>query len=88
MDDRIWLEEGCPSGREEAHWDMVRELVAIEDAQRDATRPQPGRDRGEEAIHSEPVEPIGAAESLGDLPGRTDQAERPDYPQRKGKRAR
>lgn len=69
---RIWLEEGCPSGRKDVHWDMARELVAIE---------------GKEAIHPEPVEPIEAVESLGDLPGRTDQAERPDYPQRKGRRA-
>lgn len=85
---RIWLEEGCPSGREEAHWDMARELVAIEDNQRDATRPNPVKTEGEEAVHPEPVEPIEAVEGLGDLPGRTDQAERPDYPQRKGRRAR
>jgi hypothetical protein len=26
---RIWLEEGCPEGREKDHWDMATELVAI-----------------------------------------------------------
>jgi hypothetical protein len=26
----IWLEEGCPQGRAQAHWDMATELVAIE----------------------------------------------------------
>jgi Protein of unknown function (DUF2934) len=28
---RIWLEEGMPEGRENAHWDMATELIAIED---------------------------------------------------------
>ncbi|WP_225769958.1 DUF2934 domain-containing protein [Inquilinus sp. Marseille-Q2685] len=83
---RIWLEEGCPSGREEAHWDMARELVAIEDGQRDATRPNPVATEGEEVIHPEPVEPVEAVEGLGDLPGRTDQSEGRDYPKRKGRR--
>jgi hypothetical protein len=30
---RIWLEEGCPEGREKDHWDMATELVPIEDGQ-------------------------------------------------------
>jgi len=28
---RIWQEQGCPEGRDEAHWHMARQLVAIED---------------------------------------------------------
>ncbi|MGK9167207.1 DUF2934 domain-containing protein [Inquilinus limosus] len=86
---RIWLEEGCPSGREKVHWEMARELIAIEDSQRDATRPNPVATEGEEAIRDEPVEPIEAVENLGDLParGRADQAERPDYPKRKRDRS-
>ena len=28
---RIWEEEGRPEGRAEVHWDMARELIAIED---------------------------------------------------------
>jgi hypothetical protein len=27
----IWLEEGCPEGRAQVHWDMATELVAIEE---------------------------------------------------------
>jgi hypothetical protein len=30
----LWLEEGCPDGREKDHWDMATELVAIEDGQK------------------------------------------------------
>ena len=30
---RLWEEEGCPEGRELAHWDMATELVAMEDSQ-------------------------------------------------------
>src|SRR5882757_6497044 len=84
---RIWLEEGRPDGRAEAHWEMARELVAIEDNQRDATRPNPVATEGEAAVHSEPVEPIEAVESLGDVPGITDQGERQAYPKRRRKQA-
>jgi hypothetical protein len=27
---QIWLEEGCPEGRAEIHWEMAREFVANE----------------------------------------------------------
>jgi Protein of unknown function (DUF2934) len=27
----IWLDEGCPEGRADAHWQMASELVAIEE---------------------------------------------------------
>ena len=30
----IWLEEGCPEGRAQVHWDMATELVAIEETTR------------------------------------------------------
>ena len=30
---RLWQEEGCPVGRELAHWEKAKELVAIEDNQ-------------------------------------------------------
>ena len=30
---QIWLEEGCPNGRDEVHWEMARQLVAIEDVE-------------------------------------------------------
>ena len=28
---QIWLDEGCPAGRDEAHWELARQLVTIED---------------------------------------------------------
>ena len=36
---RIWLDEGCPQGRELDHWDKATQLVAIEDGQRSTLRP-------------------------------------------------
>jgi hypothetical protein len=36
---RIWLEAGCPEGRELDHWDMATELVAIEGGQRSTLKP-------------------------------------------------
>jgi hypothetical protein len=32
----LWLEEGCPEGRAEAHWTKASELVAQEEAPRAA----------------------------------------------------
>jgi hypothetical protein len=29
----IWLDEGCPEGRADMHWDMATELIAIEENQ-------------------------------------------------------
>src|SRR5829696_2843582 len=28
---RLWVEEGCPEGRSDVHWDRARELVADEE---------------------------------------------------------
>ena len=36
---QIWLEEGCPEGRELDHWNMATELVAIEDDQQSTLKP-------------------------------------------------
>lgn len=36
---QIWLEEGRPEGREAAHWEMARELVAIENEQKTTAKP-------------------------------------------------
>ncbi len=83
---QLWIEEGRPDGRDEAHWQMAEELVAIEDNQRFATKPNPMADGSGEAARGELVEPIEAVESLGDLPGKTDQGERPDYPKRRTRR--
>lgn len=77
---RIWQEEGQPRGRDEAHWEMARELVAQEDGQRLATEPNPAAQGKQRATRDEPVEPLQAVETLGDLPGLTDQGEEANYP--------
>jgi hypothetical protein len=68
---RLWVEEGCPEGRSEIHWDKACELVAIEQNQKLATRPAP---RGERT-RGEPVEPIESVRNAGEFPTLTDQGE-------------
>jgi hypothetical protein len=68
---RIWLEEGCPEGRELVHWDMATELVAIEDGQRSTLKPI------EKNLGplGEPIEPVEAVRNAGEFPTLTDQGE-------------
>jgi hypothetical protein len=63
----IWLDEGCPDGRAEAHWDMASELIAIEDNYRETLKPI--------GKGGEPVEPLLAIENAGEFPTLTDQGE-------------
>jgi hypothetical protein len=63
----IWLDEGCPDGRADAHWDMAAELIAIEDNYRGTLKPI-----GEAG---ERVEPLLAIENAGEFPTLTDQGE-------------
>jgi hypothetical protein len=76
---RLWVEEGCPEGRSEIHWDQARELVAIEENQKRTTKPVP-RARGSAG---EPVEPIEAVENAGEFPTLTDQGEEQAAPRRR-----
>jgi Protein of unknown function (DUF2934) len=79
---RIWLEEGCPEGREKDHCDMATELVAIEDGQQATLKP----------IHQnlgpmgEPIEPLEAVQNAGEFPTLTDQSESENPKQRKRRR--
>lgn len=68
---RIWLDEGCPQGRELVHWDMATELVAIEDGQRSTLKPV------EQNLGplGEPIEPLVAVQNVGEFPTLTDQGE-------------
>jgi hypothetical protein len=68
---RIWLEEGCPEGREKIHWDMAAELVAIEDGQKATLKPV------DEKLGpwAEPIEPVEIARQAGETPTLTDQGE-------------
>src|SRR5262245_31807770 len=75
---RLWVEEGCPEGRSDIHWEQARELVAIEDNQKTATTPV-----REATTAGEPVEPIEAVENAGEFPTLTDQGEEQAAPKRR-----
>ncbi len=62
----LWEAEGHPHGRDRDHWDQAREIIALEDNHASTLLP---RTTGAE----EPSEPRLAVESLGDVPGLTDQ---------------
>jgi DUF2934 family protein len=66
---RLWVEEGCPEGRSETHWDKARELVAIEENHKLATKPAPRSERG----RGEPVEPVAPVRNAGEFPTLRDQ---------------
>ena len=76
---RLWMEEGCPDGRSDVHWQKARELVAIEDNQKLTTKraPDPERPGGE------PVEPLEVVENTGEFPTMTDQGEEQAAPKRR-----
>ena len=80
---QIWLEEGQPKGRDQAHWDMASELVAIEDNQDLATKPIHAPEQGDQG---EPVEPLEAVENAGEFPTLTDQGEEKANPSRRRRR--
>jgi len=67
---RLWVEEGCPEGRADLHWDKARELVEIEQDHTIATK-GPARQQA----RGEPVEPIEAVRNTGEFPTMTDQGE-------------
>lgn len=81
----LWEAEGCPPGRADVHWEKARELVAIEDNQRQATIPL--RQSRNVGPSGEPVEPIEAATNMGDLPTLTDQGEEQTAPKRRTRAA-
>jgi Protein of unknown function (DUF2934) len=78
---RLWQEEGCRESLGERHFDMARELVAIEDNQKLATKPVPRE--GATGPSGEPIEPAEAVENLGEFPTITDQGEYSYPPRRK-----
>jgi hypothetical protein len=76
---RLWVEEGCPDGRSDVHWDKARELVAIEENHNLTLKPAPRADQK----GGEPVEPIEAVENAGEFPTLTDQGEEQTAPKRR-----
>jgi len=65
----IWLSEGQPWGRAEQHWELARELVAMEIGLTSTLIPV------SKAHSGEPVEPIEALTNTGEFPTTTDQGE-------------
>lgn len=84
----IWLEQGCPDGRDKEHWDMASELVAQEENQHFATKPNPLSTERAQAPGGEPVEPILAATNQGEFPTLTDQGEESTSPAPRNSRGR
>ncbi|MGZ3195925.1 MAG: DUF2934 domain-containing protein [Croceibacterium sp.] len=80
----IWLDEGCPEGRAEAHWDMATELMAIEDNYAVALKPVQD---GPSTPAGEPVGPLLAIENAGEFPTLTDQGEESTHPHRRGSKS-
>ena len=62
----IWESEGRPHGRDQAHWDQAKEIVALHDSMGDTLLPR-------ETGAFEPEEPTQSVENNGDIPGLTDQ---------------
>jgi len=77
---QIWLDEGCPEGRADAHWDMASELIAIQDNHKLTLKPL--RDAQHVGSRAEPVEPLLSVENAGEFPTLTDQGEENTYPRR------
>ena len=79
----IWQREGCPEGREADHWTLAKEEIAIEDNQTQALLPNPSEGGDDAVVHPEPVEPVLAAESLGeDAGGPTTQSDEQPLPKK------
>ena len=73
----IWLHEGRPEGRAEAHWELARTELAAEENIAATLKPSPLTDD-----HTPDAEPMLAVDGMADIPGRlNDQGERQDYPQ-------
>ncbi|SDR37955.1 Protein of unknown function [Rhizobiales bacterium GAS191] len=72
---KLWVAEGCPEGRDRDHWELARELIAIEDSQRSTLKPV----RRES---SELVEPRDVFDNQADTPGLTEQGDAEPGPSR------
>jgi hypothetical protein len=89
---QLWEQAGRPAGGSDPYIDRARELVAIEDRQKQTTKPLAAAERtgpeGEPIATSvgpqgEPIESVEAVENLGEFPTLTDQGEEQQIPQRR-----
>jgi hypothetical protein len=62
---KMWLDEGRPDGRKEAHWSLAKMAIALEDARDEMLRP----------VEAPRPEPIEAWVNQAELPTLTDQGE-------------
>ena len=77
----LWQEHGSPAEREKDYLDEARELVAIEESQRDTLKPNPQREY-EQNPTTEPIEPVLAVRNAGEFPTLTDEGEGDPFPSR------
>ena len=78
---QIWIDEGRPHGRESVHWDMARELVAIEENQTRTTK-RVRRQPADKEIAADRAEPTKPAAAMGEVPTMTDTGEQTYPPSR------
>lgn len=62
---RIWMEEGCPDGKADSHWDVAKMAIDLEDARPEMLRP----------VETPDAEPLDAWINQGEFPTLTDQGE-------------
>jgi hypothetical protein len=78
--ERLLSQEGASEDRIEEYLEKARELVAIEDNQKLATKPV--------TANLDDIEPVEAVENAGEFPTLTDQGEGEQVPRRRGARSR
>ncbi|CAH2601067.1 conserved protein of unknown function [Rhodovastum atsumiense] len=82
----LWLEDGCPEGRDRDHWERAEDLVAMEEHPGAGLLPNP---QGHEAIPGVTVEEASIQKNLGEFPDRfADQGEWRQTPMTRDERAR
>jgi len=90
----LWEEAGRPSSGPDAYAGRARELIAIEEHQKDTLKPtgaQPQENVEDDPVGSpdlfgpegEPVEPVLAVENEGEFPTLTDEGEGDQVPRRR-----
>ena len=93
----LWEEAGKPAAGPDAYLDQARELVAIEEHQKDTLLPTGARRReaveddpiaSDDALgpEGEPIEPLISVENEGEFPTLTDQGEGDQVPHRPGQK--
>jgi hypothetical protein len=96
---RLWEEAGKPASGIDAYLDRARELIAIEEHQKDTLVPTGAQDK--EAVEDdpiasddvlgpegEPIEPLQAVLNEGEFPTLTDQGEGEQVPHRQGEKVK